>query len=515
VVFVAVAIASGIFYMVKARHLWFADDEWDFLAARSATSVHDLFRAHYGHWSTIPILVYRVLWQFVGVRSYLPYVVIAVVLHLTVAALLWVVMCRAMVNPWVATAGASLYALFGTGAQDILWAFQIGYKGALALGLLQLVLADHDGPLDRRDLFALVAGLGALMCSAIGIVMVGVVGLAMLVRRGVRVALVHVVPLAVIYATWWAVTGRNGTEHGALTVSIVERWLREGFTGTVSALTKGAGVAPLLVVAVVAGIVLSFATSDPTRRRQRLGVPAALLAGAAGYLIVAAYARTNTFFGNPRAGRYVDIVAAMALPAIAVGVDEVTRRWRYAAAVAVALLVVGIPANIGALNDYANARAVTDRQTRRLVTTLPRVPVAREVPRAVKPVHEFPEHFVTIGWLLDAARAGRVPRPGPLTPADIRTATFRLSFLQSSANVPLRQCHTVVDPEIISLRRGESIGIKGWPFDMTSVAPTGESVALSFDPRTGNQLTAVASPLRVRVASRSPFFAVALCHVGS
>ena len=47
---------------------------------------------------------------------------------------------------------------FGAGAENILVVFQITFVGALVFGLVQLLLADHDGPIDRRDWFGLLAG---------------------------------------------------------------------------------------------------------------------------------------------------------------------------------------------------------------------------------------------------------------------------------------------------------------------------------------------------------------------
>src|SRR5207237_2668558 len=121
-------------------------------------------------------LVDRALWAAVGLRSYLPYVGLAIVLHLGVAALRWLIMRRARVRPWTATVAASAFALFGAGAQDILWAFQIAFTGALLLGLVHLVLADHDGPLDVRAWLGLAPGTAALLGPGGAATMVIVVG---------------------------------------------------------------------------------------------------------------------------------------------------------------------------------------------------------------------------------------------------------------------------------------------------------------------------------------------------
>jgi hypothetical protein len=147
------------------------------------------------------------LWWIVGLRSYAPYLFVVVVMHLAVAALLRCVMRRAGVGVWTATGAAGLYAIFGSGADDMLWAFQICFNAALVLGLTHLLLADHDGSIDRRDWIGLVAGFLALMCSAVGIVMAAVVALAMVVRRGWRIAIFHGRPLIMAYAVWWVSIG--------------------------------------------------------------------------------------------------------------------------------------------------------------------------------------------------------------------------------------------------------------------------------------------------------------------
>lgn len=91
------------------------------------------------------------MYSVFGLREYWPYQLIVISLHLTVAVLLRVVMRRAGVGPWLATICAGVFVLFGPGEDNILWAFQIGFAGALVLGIVQLLLADHDGPFNRRD----------------------------------------------------------------------------------------------------------------------------------------------------------------------------------------------------------------------------------------------------------------------------------------------------------------------------------------------------------------------------
>src|SRR5215475_14913464 len=113
--FVAVQVAAAVIYIVNGRKVWFFGvfgDEWDFLAGRRAT-IPDLLMRHGDHLVALPALAFRILYTAFGLRSYEPYQLCSIALHLAAAALLRVVMRRAGVDPWIATAAAGAFALFG------------------------------------------------------------------------------------------------------------------------------------------------------------------------------------------------------------------------------------------------------------------------------------------------------------------------------------------------------------------------------------------------------------------
>jgi hypothetical protein len=97
--FVALEIAALPVLLHLGRNRWFQYDEWDFLASRDAGSLGDLFEPHNVHWSTLPILAYRGLWQLFGINTYFPYLLLVVVSHLGVVALVRGVMRRSGVRP--------------------------------------------------------------------------------------------------------------------------------------------------------------------------------------------------------------------------------------------------------------------------------------------------------------------------------------------------------------------------------------------------------------------------------
>ena len=93
-----------------------------------------------------PYVVYRLLEAAFGIRSYWPYIGLAILLHLVVVHLVW----RAdAAGPDHAVGGHRRNVLpllvLGAGSQNLLWAFQIGFLGSVALGLGTMLLVNHAG----------------------------------------------------------------------------------------------------------------------------------------------------------------------------------------------------------------------------------------------------------------------------------------------------------------------------------------------------------------------------------
>jgi hypothetical protein len=516
VVFVLVEAVAAVFFVRVARHRWFRSDEWDFLADRSATDVGDLFRPHNEHWQTIPILVYRALWTLFGLRTYFPYRLLAVLVHVAVAALLWVVMRRAGTAPWLATAAASLFALFGEGYDNITWAFQIGFVGSLALGLVHLLLADHDGPVARRDALGIGAGLAGLMCSGIGVTMVGVVALAVLLRRGWRAAALHAVPLTAAFVVWWLVKGRDSYDAFHADALDVVRFVRAGVRDDFEAMGQWTPVAVALgLVLVVGGVLVARDARDAAVRRS-LAAPFALMLGTVGFLAVTSLGRSGRL-GVALAGtsRYLHLGVAMLLPAIALAAGAIARRWRHATPLLVAVLVAGIPGNVDTGADRQPKRVTPFRAA---ILSLPRQPLAREVPRSLRPVQpSAPE--VTLGWLLDGVADGRIPEPPAPTASERATYELLLSLSQAPARRPLEGCRPLERPVQRTLRAGDAIGIRNGEVRITRLGPgpvISDDMGYGTTFRTGDRehvVEVLAGPLEVDVRPVPNAFlgTVALC----
>jgi len=528
--FVAAEVVAFPLLLVWGRHGWFTQDDWDFLSARTAGNVGDLFRAHFQHWTTLPVLVYRLMWALVGMRSYTPYQALIVTSHLVAAALVLVVMRRAGVRPWLATVAAVAFLFFGPGAENILVAFQITFVGSLVFGLTQLVAADHDGPIARRDWLGLLAGFAGLLCSGVAVTMTIIVGFAVLLRRGRRgwrVALFHTAPLGVAYALWsrLAPKGQNAENYRSQSPTQITKFLLVGFEATFARLGHVPGIGVALAIVGVVGLALMFRTRGRRAPLGELAAPIALLAGSAVFLIVTGVARagqggllalaTGTGPDRARDSRYVYLVAAMVLPALALGADALVRRWRQLTIPVVALLAVGLPGNIhelatcvavkgtgtcspSALPPFANA-AVTRKQ----ILAIPQLPFSEQLrdSKVPVPIARLVPEGLTFGWLLDGAASGKIPGTGPLNPFQV--ATFvRESFLASAAVISRSQCAPAPTVSVRVLDKGQQLTVEFGrvvlryaPLGGTPSFPT--TLKATVAPAT---IVALVGPLRLRLS---------------
>ncbi len=500
-VFAGVEVAAFVLFLVYGHSQWFFLDDFDFLADRELRDIDDLLRPHNEHWSTLPIIVYRVLWQGFGLRTYVPYQLVAIVLHLTVAALLRVVMRRAGVDPWIATLAASLFALFGAASQNIVWAFQMAWGAALVFGFTHLLLADHDGPVDRRDWLGLLAGAAGLMCAGVGVTMTIVVGVAMLVRRGWQIALLHTLPLGLAFCVWWVAYARDEYDAANLSVGVVTRFVVTGFAATFGALGQVPGVGVALGVLLVVGLVFAWAPLDRDEFRRQAAAPGALLLGAIVFLVISGTGRAGAFGPDfARSGRYLHVVGALSLPAVAIAADAAVRRWKVLWPVVVAVLVIGVPGNLGDLANRERGSAQFELGTPSLVLALPRVARADEVPRNVHPLRlQAPE--VTIGWLRDGVESGRIPRPDRIDAPTAGAASLYLALEQSARPERREGCEELRRPVTRRLAKGESVQIGGFGSVRVTELDSGRvRGTVRFNPANGRTLTALTGPLDLRFA---------------
>jgi hypothetical protein len=189
--------AALILYETRATTLWV--DEWVWALERRGGGVNTLLEPHNGHFSLVPVVLYKLLFATAGLAHYAPYRVLVVVAHLLCAVLIFVY-ARPRLGAWSALIAAALILTLGPAWQNFLWPFQIGWLVSLAAALGAMLALDRA---DRRgDTLACVLIALALASSGLGIPVAAGLLLEVLWRRQWRDAWIALAPLA-LYAAWW------------------------------------------------------------------------------------------------------------------------------------------------------------------------------------------------------------------------------------------------------------------------------------------------------------------------
>jgi len=245
-------VVSGIWLVVRNRNMWFGGDDWFILLDRRldpGPGQLGIFEPHNEHWTTVPVLAFRALEAVFGVREYWPYVLLLVVAHLAVVALLWHVMVRADIDPWLALGFTAVLAIPGVGFENLTNVWQVTLVASLALGLGALLLLLERGRFGWRESVASVLLTIGMACSGVGLTMLGVVGIVALLRRGWRIAVSVAALPAVAYAWWYVAYGSKEPDVAELRYRTVPGFVWDGLTDALGDVVRLRSLGVVIVLA--------------------------------------------------------------------------------------------------------------------------------------------------------------------------------------------------------------------------------------------------------------------------
>jgi len=317
-----ISLVAGFFVLLYCnRDQWFFGDEWDFIGHRGVVGAErSIWAPHTEHWSTGPILIYRALYHFYGLHTYVPYVVVLLLLHVAVAHLLWQLLRQAGVDVPLATALAAVYVVLGAGQENLLWAFQIGFIGSVAAGLAVLLLVNHGGRWGWRDAAAWLVSVVGLMFSGVMVTMVTVAGLTVFMRRGWRQAALSVSVPAIVFLVWFFQIGDQNLDDSERTLDDLFEYPEYIWNGLRSSIEQTVGFPGAGAI-----IVLGLAAYLFRRAGLAAGRAAPAFACALGALMqfaIIAAGRAGLGVEQAGASRYTYIVIALALPAMGLALSE-------------------------------------------------------------------------------------------------------------------------------------------------------------------------------------------------
>jgi hypothetical protein len=342
----------------QGQHFYF--DEWAFVGGRrEAIPLPDRYlMPHNEHLSILPLLAYRALGATVGVGSYWPYLGLLLLLHLGVAHVVWRLMMLTGSNPLVATALAAILSVLGAGAENLVWAFQIGFVGSTLLGVSAVHLAVTGTASGRRTGVLAFLTTASLATSGVGLAYLIVVPLVLARRRRRYAVAVFSLPL-LAYVSWYAMYGRAFAHPATVSATLPLTVGAFVVVGLAAALTRYFGFentpASYLVVGVPILAAITLACRDWIAERTLANwVPLAMCVGSVAFFSTAGLARAGLGVGSATTGRYVYVTIVLLLPAIALVTSRGAYRHPRLVIAVVPLAIAVAMSNILQLMTYAD-----------------------------------------------------------------------------------------------------------------------------------------------------------------
>jgi hypothetical protein len=369
--FSAAALASIAYVLWLGRGQTLIVDEWSYMMQAREWAPGALLEPHNGHLIVFPILVLKFMYGTFGISSHLPYQLLAVLLNVLIAALLYV-FARRSVGPLAALFPAVLILFYGAGWDAFLSSYQLPNLFSLVAGLLALLLVRREDL--RGDVLACLALLVSLASVSTGIAFAAGIAMALLLRgraAAIRRAWVLVIPVA-LYGAWfiWA-TRFNESQLTAHDVGTLLSGMFDQLAAVFSGIT-GLGAAPgatdlstsigdrpdwgaALVVLAFIGVALAL-------RRRRPSV-SFLVALTVLVVYLATVALVLSELRVPNASRYVYMGSILTLVVLIEAVSGIrpNRAWLIGLATALFFSLLANGALMGVGGRVVRLESATDR----------------------------------------------------------------------------------------------------------------------------------------------------------
>ena len=237
-------------------------------------------------------------------------------------------------------------------------------------------------------------------------------------------------PLGVVFVAWYAAYGRNGQSLPRPTATQARVFIWAAISSVFGQLAQVRWVGWVLFAVLVAGTVVAVRTIPWTQLRSRFASVTGLFVGGLVFVVTTTvnrgFAVSTTSDVAARVPRYLYVIAAFFLPAIAAAASVLARR-RIVVAAMVVLLLVGLPGNADLLYPSGVARVALGRPA--ILVALATSPLLAQAPAGMQP-NEFLLPDMTAGWLRNAVAGGEIPTDVAVSQKDREGARLSLSLEQ-------------------------------------------------------------------------------------
>jgi hypothetical protein len=302
--------------------------------------------------------------------------------------------------------------VFGAGWENIVFAVQITYGFSILAFLVHVLLVDHDGPPDRRDVAGAAVALVGVMSSGFGpFFLLGIIVLLVLRRRWLALA-IAAIPQGLALAWWWLAWGRDSPEPSTGgSAAMVPAYAMRGVVAMFEALAGVPGLGP---VAAVATLGVALWRGQGWRTQSLL---LTLWLTAAAMYVGLGTQRVGFGVENAAISRYQYMGAMLLAPAFALAVDQLRRVSVEAAWVGRTIVGVALVLNLGSLRTSSAEWAIRATDERRALELIAGSGLIAEADPAHQPIPFSPD--VRVADIDDLVAEGAIVPRSPSTPEEV------------------------------------------------------------------------------------------------
>ena len=207
----------------------FQYDEWNFVLNRWQLSLDTFLQPHNSHLSIFPATIFFVLLRAVGLANYWVFLFVGFMAHIATASTFTFLVSKRL-GRTSALALGTLFLFLGTGAENILWPFQIGAMASLAGYLLAIHFLNSKHR--HGKLLAMMSIILSISSAGFGIaVVIGITVQIVLSKQIKKFWWVTVVP-STLWLLWYLNYGQSEVKPENLNVAL--RYINESLAASLS-----------------------------------------------------------------------------------------------------------------------------------------------------------------------------------------------------------------------------------------------------------------------------------------
>ena len=265
VVLAIVMAGCFVLLMWAGRGTTFFYDDWPYITDRTGWNPNSLLSPHVDHLQVVSVVIYKAMFETIGLHDYAPYRAVLAVLNVTTGVLLFAY-GRRRIGPWPSIALAACLVVMAPSWYNLVFAFQINFVGAAAAGVGALLALDRR---ERRwDVVAMVLIGTSIASSSVGFPFLIGAGVEVLLGRD-RWRRAWIVGVPVVFYGLWRLRYADGSSATLSNLDAIPGWILNAFDDSAAAMvgtTHGFGV--VVAIGLVALVVRELL--EPGRPSPRL-----------------------------------------------------------------------------------------------------------------------------------------------------------------------------------------------------------------------------------------------------